>query len=61
MIFPLPIPFASGSTALNLYRAMRIPEPTNDFDGYASQYKTETDFLQLLKQRKELRYCHSIK
>ena len=39
MIFRLAVPFASGSTALNLYRSITIPMPTNDTDGYASQYE----------------------
>ena len=33
MLFRLAIPFASASTALNLYRAITIPMPTNDSDG----------------------------
>ena len=41
MVFRIAIPFASGSTALNLYRAITIPMPTNDTNGYASQYETE--------------------
>ena len=45
MIFCLAVPFTSGSTLLNLYRAITMLIPTNDTDGYASQYKTETDYL----------------
>ena len=43
MIFHLAVPFESGSTALNICRAITIPMPTNDRDGYASQYETEAD------------------
>ena len=45
MIFCLAVPFASGSTALNLYRAITIVMPTNDTDRYDSQYKTAADYL----------------
>ena len=45
LLFRLAIPFASASTALNLYREITIPMPTNDSDGYASQYETEADYI----------------
>ena len=54
MLFRLAIPFASGSTALNLYRAITIPMPTNDSDGYASQYETEADYLAVAESTRRI-------
>ena len=47
MIFNLAVPFASfasGSTALNLYRATPVPMPNGE-DGYASQYELESIYI----------------
>ena len=54
MLFRLAVPFASGSTALNLYRAITIPMPTNDTDGYASQYKTEADYIAIAESTRRI-------
>ena len=54
MLFRLAIPFASGSTALNLYRAITIPMPTNDSDGYASQYETEADYIAVAESTRRI-------
>ena len=45
LLFKLAIPFASGSTALNLYRATAIPMPNGGSDGYAPQYDLESDYI----------------
>ena len=45
MIFDLAVPFASGSTALNLYRATPVPMPNGGEDGYASQYELESNYI----------------
>ena len=54
MIFCLAVPFASGPTALNLYRAITIPMPTNDTDGYASQYETEADYIAIAESTRRI-------
>ena len=41
MIFTLAVPFASQSTALNLYRATSVPKP----NGYASQYELKSNYI----------------
>ena len=48
LLFKLVIPFASGSTALNLYRATAIPMPNGGSDGYASQYDLESDYIAIV-------------
>ena len=45
MIFTLAVPFASGSTALNLFRANPVPMPNGGEDGYASQYELESNYI----------------
>ena len=45
LLFKLAIPFAPGSTALNLYRATAIPIPNGGSDGYASQYDLESEYI----------------
>ena len=45
MIFTLAVPFASGSTALNLHRATPVPMPNGGEDGYASQYEMESNYI----------------
>ena len=45
MTFTLAVPFASESTALNLYRATRVPMPNEGEDGYASQYELESIYI----------------
>ena len=54
MIFRLAVPFASGSTSLNLYRAITIAMPTNDTDGYASQYETEADYIAIAESTRRI-------
>ena len=45
MIFTLAVPFASGSTALKLYRATPVPMPNGDEDGYTSQYELASNYI----------------
>ena len=45
MFFTLAIPFVTGATALNLYRAIPVPMPIKGTDGYASPYAIESDFI----------------
>ena len=45
MFFTLAIPFVTGATALNLYRAIPVPMPNEGTDGYASQYAMDSDFI----------------
>ena len=45
MIFTLAVPFASGSTALNLYRATPLPIPNRGEDVYASQFELESNYI----------------
>ena len=54
MVFRLAIPFASGSTALNLYGAITIPMPTNDTNGYASQYETEAEYVAIAESTRRI-------
>ena len=54
MIFCLAVPFASESTALNLLRAITIPMPTNDTDGYASQCETEADYIAIAESTRQI-------
>ena len=54
LLFRLAIPFASGSTALNLYRAITIPMPTIDSDDYASQYETEADYIAVAESTRRI-------
>ena len=53
-IFRFAVPFASGSTALNLYRAITIPMPTKDADGHASQYETEADYIAIAESTRRI-------
>ena len=63
IIFGLALSFASGSTALNWYRAILIPMPTNESDDYASEYETEAIFIAIAKstRRSVLLSLHEIK
>ena len=45
MIFRVAISVASGSIALNLYRASLIFKQTNDSDGFASQSQLEAELI----------------
>ena len=54
MIFRLAKPFASGSRALNLYRAITVPMPTNDTNGYASQYETEAEYFAIAESARRI-------
>ena len=45
MIFRLAISIASGSIALNFYRANLIFRQTNDCDGFASQSELEAELI----------------
>ena len=44
MIFTLAVPFASESTALNLYRATPVPMLNRGEDGYTFQYELESNY-----------------
>ena len=54
MIFRLAVPFALGSISFNLYRAITISMPTNDTDGYASQYETEADYTAIAESTRQI-------
>ena len=54
MIFTWAVPFASGSTDLNLYRATPIPMPKGGEDGYAFQYQLESVFIAIAESTKRL-------
>ena len=61
MIFGLALPFASGFAALNFCRAISMPMPTNDSDGYASQRETQAEFVPIAEStRIALRSQHEI-
>ena len=45
MFLTLAIPFVTGATDLNLYRAIPVPMPNEGTDGHASQFAFESDFI----------------
>ena len=56
MFFTLAIPFVTGATALNLYRAIPVPMPNEGTDGYSSQYAIESDFIAIAESTHKIAF-----
>ena len=56
MFFNLAIPFVTGATALNLYRAIPVPMPNEGTDRYASQYAIQSDFIAIAESAHKIAF-----